>query len=1017
MIGVRVNAFNENGLGEPEKDANSAMTELDKGLRSGRVGEQCEAIVRFPRLFEKFPFPILINSSLLKLADVFRVGNNFLRVWVLRVCQQSEKHLDKILNVDEFVRRIFSVIHSNDPVARALTLLTLGSVAGVIPERQQVHHGIRRSLDSRDAVEVEAAIQAALQFAAQSKTFALSMCNKISDMIQGLSTPADMKLRLIPVLQHMHHDTATAAMVRHLCLQLLPSYPAEEFVLVTLNALTQLASATLVDVPVQVSLLLKHLSMDPRGAVGTAALGGLLQLSGGNEGGGSSTVPKADGGSKEGSLAHLWPDGAVGELAAITMNLYSASSVPPSSSRTTSGRLLSRALTLLCRLSSSAAALQSFLYPESPLLDICMKCCYSTDVVLASKAVRVMTKIVCKCNQDEWARGQTVIVDCVADKAESLFLYVACQDGTNKNPERNKMYVKQSLYCLVTLARSHRKLCPRFVDLIGSQLEICEGPNVVLLCEALGAIGGFQVGALLPLLPLLLLKLRTSTYSLLNLPPAVKRLHSNTVTMLCTLVFQTMIGYEWTDDVFGVVKEVIEKAPLWATYRIARSSARYGHHRIGSLALCRLVEQVSSEHLHFWLVALREMSAGEALLSSPVIVSPDCKPPTLLSRLSMANAHYAKAVAALKATSTPAHGLQFQLEWARARGEFLQAASQLCLLAASLVTAPPPAIAATLAHSSRDELLCYGHVTLQLRKCAKEFRACSDLYWKLYQSAFDADPSSLANIQILQQMCVLMATNIERISLNSSMSEAVLDLSWQQCSLETQHLLSSIQEASAVGRHLFRRDRETKVITQLLVECLVKQVEVLTDTALCFPRFFFQVLQSTSVKLAISPQPRVPGESVFVMGSGGGGGNTGSQLALKVEGVVQHGRRPGLFRRVASLLLTVSTAPVHLRPTSAVDPSIKGGGDAGMVLSQIVTPHRDFFAAQFLLAFPLQPGQGGLAPGGTQYVVSVEACAIDEEGDVWRTGPRATLSVKVHDEGGGGAGGAGKAGGNARSRN
>lgn len=44
------------------------------GLRSGKVGEQCEAIVRFPRLFEKYPFPILINSSFLKLADVFRVG-------------------------------------------------------------------------------------------------------------------------------------------------------------------------------------------------------------------------------------------------------------------------------------------------------------------------------------------------------------------------------------------------------------------------------------------------------------------------------------------------------------------------------------------------------------------------------------------------------------------------------------------------------------------------------------------------------------------------------------------------------------------------------------------------------------------------------------------------------------------------------------------------------------------------------------------------------------------------------
>lgn len=46
---------------------------------------------------------------------------------------------------------------------------TLGSVAGIIPERQQVHHSIRRSLDSHDTVEVEAAIYAAMQFAAQSK--------------------------------------------------------------------------------------------------------------------------------------------------------------------------------------------------------------------------------------------------------------------------------------------------------------------------------------------------------------------------------------------------------------------------------------------------------------------------------------------------------------------------------------------------------------------------------------------------------------------------------------------------------------------------------------------------------------------------------------------------------------------------------------------------------------------------------------------------------------------------------
>jgi integrator complex subunit 7 len=63
--------------------------------------------------------------------------------------------------VDEFLRRIFAVIHSNDPIARALTLRTLGAVASIVPEKEQIHHNIRSSLDSRETVELSAAIYAA----------------------------------------------------------------------------------------------------------------------------------------------------------------------------------------------------------------------------------------------------------------------------------------------------------------------------------------------------------------------------------------------------------------------------------------------------------------------------------------------------------------------------------------------------------------------------------------------------------------------------------------------------------------------------------------------------------------------------------------------------------------------------------------------------------------------------------------------------------------------------------------
>ena len=57
---------------ESEQGANAALTELEKGLRSARVGDQAEAIVRFPHLFSQYPFPILINSGMMKLAELFK---------------------------------------------------------------------------------------------------------------------------------------------------------------------------------------------------------------------------------------------------------------------------------------------------------------------------------------------------------------------------------------------------------------------------------------------------------------------------------------------------------------------------------------------------------------------------------------------------------------------------------------------------------------------------------------------------------------------------------------------------------------------------------------------------------------------------------------------------------------------------------------------------------------------------------------------------------------------------------
>ncbi|XP_043278908.1 integrator complex subunit 7 [Venturia canescens] len=945
-----MNSFNETGPGEPEQDANSALIELDKGLRSKNTGERCEAIVRFPRLFEKYPFPILINSALLKLADVFRLGSNFLRVWVLRVCQQSEKHLDKILNVDEFVRRIYSVIHSNDPVARALTLRTLGSAAGIIPERQQVHHSIRKSLDSHDSVEVEAAIYAARMFAAQSKLFAVSMCSKISDMIRGQATPASMKLQLIPILQYMHHDTSTASMVNELCMELLGSYPAVEFVRVTLSALTTLASATLVDVPSQVTLLLRYLHDDPRLSVKRHALQLLHRLAR--------------------SGVHLWPQGALTNLIDSTNTLLQDGAGNTD--------LLIRTLDVIEVLSRSAVTCDANMEEGSPLLLLCVNACYSPDPFVAVKAVTILSRIACYCYEE----GLPVYgIQDVISSLESLTVLLSLAD-------EHVYQLKVCLQSTVKLCQAQPSHCSIFVDAIGSTLMNTSTENglsekqTVLLCEALGAIGNLGDNVLLPLLPDILEKMQQTG-------------HVHTKVMLCTLLFQMVAGgYEWNSECLEAIRRVIHSVDGWSKYRIARSAARYGHHDIATRLFKKLKEAVASEQLHFWLSGLELMTSAESYGDGAGETRAEQKA-AILDTLNGAISRYASACASFKAASTPLRSLQFASEYAKLRCEFLQALGQLLHSCRSLCTSPPPAIAHSIVLSTKDDFQRYGRVTYQLRKSSQDLRTCADNYQKLYQSAFDADPGSLNNIRVLQELCRLMANSVDRVCGGFAAGPV-----YQPD--ETEFNFGETVEIRQMARYLTEVRRlappwqvkeEDESISHARVECLISQVMLLAGgkVRLPLPRYFFQALQSTSVKLSVSPQPRVFGEPVCVP--------QGSQLALKIEGVLRHGKRGSLFRSVDAVCISITTTP-----PAKINNDHKSNSHTSDLndLQQTVTPHRDFFACEFLLSLGSCPTGSSscnvTASQGGQFQVTANASILDKDGNIWKCGPRSSLQVRVHEE-------------------
>lgn len=916
------------GYGEQELDANSALMELDKGLRSGKLGEQCEAVVRFPRLFQKYPFPILINSAFLKLADVFRVGNNFLRLCVLKVTQQSEKHLEKILNVDEFVKRIFSVIHSNDPVARAITLRMLGSLASIIPERKNAHHSIRQSLDSHDNVEVEAAVFAAANFSAQSKDFAVGICNKISEMIQGLATPVDLKLKLIPILQHMHHDAILASSARQLLQQLVTSYPSTKMVIVSLHTFTLLAASSLVDTPKQIQLLLQYLKNDPRKAVKRLAIQDLKLL--------ASKTP------------HTWSRENIQALCECAL-------------QTPYDSLKLGMLSVLSTLSGTIAIKHYFsTVPgnvsspprSSDLVKLAQECCYHNNRGIAAHGVRVLTNITVSCQEK----------DLLALEQDAVFglesLLVLCSQDDSPGAQAT---LKIALNCMVKLAKGRPHLSQSVVETLLTQLHSAQDAARILMCHCLAAIA-----MQLPVLGDGMLGDLMELYKVIGQSATDKQ--QELLVSLATVIFvasQKALSVESK----AVIKQQLESVSNgWTVYRIARQASRMGNHDMAKELYQSLLTQVASEHFYFWLNSLKEFSHAEQCLTG----LQEENYSSALSCIAESLKFYHKGIASLTAASTPLNPLSFQCEFVKLRIDLLQAFSQLICTCNSLKTSPPPAIATTIAMTLGNDLQRCGRISNQMKQSMEEFRSLASRYGDLYQASFDADSATLRNVELQQQSCLLISHAIEALILDPESA------SFQEYgSTGTAHADSEYERRMmSVYNHVLEEveslNRKYTPVSYMHTACLCNAIIALLKVPLSFQRYFFQKLQSTSIKLALSPSPRNPAEPIAVQNN--------QQLALKVEGVVQHGSKPGLFRKIQSVCLNVSST---LQSKSGQDYKIPIDNMTNE-MEQRVEPHNDYFSTQFLLNFAIL---------GT-HNITVESSVKDANGIVWKTGPRTTIFVK-----------------------
>ncbi|KAI1292120.1 Integrator complex subunit 7 [Halotydeus destructor] len=901
---------------ESSLDANALLNELDKGLRSPRAGEQCEAIVRFPWLVERYPFPILINAASLKLADVFRNGSNFSRLLVLKTLQHCEKHLDKILNVDEFVRRLFGVTHSNDPVARSITLRALGAIADIVSERKSMHHTLRNSLDAKDDIEVLAAVEACGSFAQKSADFAMNIYPKILLMMNDTTLHADTSVALLSVLRHTHFSSDVAFEVRQQCVAYLGKNLSRTIVCNTLTTLTLIAINSQAQIPEHIDLLLGYFLNDTRSSVKRTAISELTSL--------ARDVP------------HHWTKPNV-------QNLLNCMEVSLPIWRNSLTKILSELVKCPCLLSEDPSFTQVFNRQVAEYSLRLLK--EAENIKLTANCFEILVSLCSNGNASQEISSHVV---------GQLKQYIE-----SKEIEQEDKDIHSSIYkSIVKLTDSDKTSHKIIVHLVDSLLnDNSSDLKIKFTCEALLAVSS-------DLLP----------HRVIDEMPKLLRSASTRRTSSIGTIFTLYLHVTRVHNESFPLSTIdsLHDVDHWTCFKIARQSMRYGHHEFAFRVLDKLRDTLSSESSYFWITCLRNISQAEQLLSSS-------KSDNQLNRVISL---YIEACSMLRASVTATIPMTFQCEYLTLRYKLLQAHLQLRQSCRLLRTAPAPAIAAAVAQSTRDDLLKCGTIVVRMRKCAKDFRSLSDAYSSLFQSSFNADNQTLTHVQLLQNSCTIVAEAIECLFLTNRVSALFVNKNTQLdmniFNASSKHVVENKQLIVACHRVSSKiqddlSERKSTSIDDKQIAILNEIGEEVMSVALCLPRLFFQCVQSTCIKLAVSPQTSNSGELCMI--------TTNSDFTLKVEGVVVTGNHKKQVRTVARVMLNVTSAMVT---KAAISDFGNMKTDTGINVNTVVVPHNDYFQTQLLLSF----SEVGV------HTINVESSIIDENGAQWKTGP--SLTIQVH---------------------
>lgn len=904
-------------------DSNTILTDLDRGLRSSYIGDQCEAIVRIPRYFERHPFPFLINSASLKLSEVYRDGRNFLRVLIFQVMEESEKHLDKILNIDVFIHNLHKVSYSNDPIARSITLRCMSTIARRLASEKYnfVHNFIRNSLESFNELEVESGVEASVRFSVVSKSFAQNIYPKIMSMIDSLTTSIRIKIKALDVINNVHHNFTIAEDARIKLIAFLEKYNAESFVCKDLHTLTANSLLSVIHIPDQIKLLLDYFGKDPRYAVKISVLEDLQLLA------------------KE--SAHLWEESSITQFIDRVLENFTQNNsffnqiILESNSKEL--RLLCEALGVICQLLNSPSIFinHSEVFSENifkiinfstQIIHQSVNCTISdkVQILLVAKCFTILTNI-CLHNSKDFDDADLVLNEtCIAFEA-----YLMSKYKSNMNNKESKTALQKIFCCLVSLCRSKSEYpqISQITDALSFILLNSKGNSswYEMVCETICALAPiiYQNESLSSVEVLDRIK---STYG----KTKNKQQNSNNKALIKVFIifFQLkscmVISEEESDSLIGIMNGF----NLWVSFKIVRDAMRFGHHIFANKLLnCIKSSMEPVENTYFWINSLSCITKAESMLSQDNLLSfkdkdfltVDYDDKHFEQRLSNAISIYTEGFTHLKASVSSSKPMRFQCEFVKLRMKYIQAHQHFRQCCKLLQSSPPPTSSmvghgTTGSNFSEDFLKC-GRIVFSMRKCAEEFRLIAENYSNLYQSSFNADPNTLSIIQLLQHNCTILAEVIENMfhgshRINSlfvpSRSNVMNNVVVERKGNSIYHEYNTLNKQYTVIEHkefedvctmisdLVRNDQLlslTSINTKQssnnnqFLSVFTKQMEMLLristrilSVSLPFPRFYFQSIQSINIKLELSPQPRNNQDYILI--------NQSMDFVLKVEGVV-----------------------------------------------------------------------------------------------------------------------------------